>query len=164
MSISDKKLVLIVDDTPTNVAVVAGLLKDSFRTKVANNGEKAITLAAGPDRPDLILLDVTMSGMDGYQVCRRLKGHPSTRDIPVIFLTGETDEPAEEKGFNVGAVDYIHKPFSGPLVLARIRSQLALQEALVAAKEARKQADQSQVPYASASEALHASSVDRMET
>jgi adenylate cyclase len=142
MSISDKKLVLIVDDTPTNVAVVAGLLKDSFRTKVANNGEKAITLAAGPDRPDLILLDVTMSGMDGYQVCRRLKGHPSTRDIPVIFLTGETDEPAEEKGFNVGAVDYIHKPFSGPLVLARIRSQFALQEALIAATEARKQADQ----------------------
>lgn len=142
MVASSRRLVLIVDDTPTNVAVISGVLKDSFRTKVANNGEKALAIANGPEKPDLILLDVTMPGMDGYQVCRRLKGNPATRHIPVIFLTGKTDEADEEKGFHVGAVDYIHKPFSGPIVLARVRSQLALREALTEAKEAHNQADQ----------------------
>jgi adenylate cyclase len=141
MSGAEKKLVLIVDDTPTNIAVVSGLLKDSFQTKVATNGEKALAIATGPQKPDLILLDVMMPGMDGYEVCRRLKDNPATRDIPVIFLTAKTEEIDEEKGFDVGAVDYIHKPFSGPIVLARVRTQLALQEALTEAKDARKQAD-----------------------
>ena len=138
----DRKLILIVDDTPTNVAVVSGVLKDSFKTKVATNGEKALAISFGPEKPDLILLDVMMPGMDGYEVCRRLKDNPATRDIPVIFLTAKTDEVDEEKGFDVGAVDYIHKPFSAPIVLARVRNQLALQEALIEAKEARNQADQ----------------------
>jgi len=142
MRIPNKRLVLIVDDTPTNVAVVSGLLKDSFRTKIATNGEKAIAIADGSEKPDLILLDVTLPGMDGYEVCRRLKDNPATRDIPVIFLTGKIDEADEEKGFDVGAVDYIHKPFSGPLVIARVRNHLALQEAITEAKEARSQADQ----------------------
>jgi class 3 adenylate cyclase len=137
----DRKLVLIVDDTPTNVSVVSGVLKDSFRTKVATNGEKALAVATAAERPDLILLDVMMPGMDGYEVCRRLKDNPATRDIPVIFLTAKTEEVDEEKGFDVGAVDYIHKPFSGPIVLARVRTQLALQAALIEAQEARKQAD-----------------------
>ena len=83
-----------------------------------------------------------MPGMDGYEVCRRLKDIPGTRDIPIIFLTGKTDEMDEERGFDVGGVDYIHKPFSAPIVLARVRNQLALQEALAEAKEARNQADQ----------------------
>ena len=82
MSSSDRKLVLIVDDTPTNVAVISGVLKDSFRTKVATNGEKALAIATAPEKPDLILLDVMMPGMDGYEVCRRLKDNPVTRDIP----------------------------------------------------------------------------------
>ena len=125
-----KKLVLIVDDTPTNVAVVSGVLTDSFRTKVATNGEKALAIATGAEKPDLILLDVMMPGMDGYEVCRRLKDIPATRDIPIIFLTAKTDEVDEEKGFDVGGIDYIHKPFSAPIVLARVRTQLALQEAL----------------------------------
>ena len=142
MSIANKKLVLVVDDTPTNVAVVSGLLKDSFRTRIATNGEKALAIADGPEKPDLILLDVTMPGMDGYEVCRRLKDNPATRDIPIIFLTGKIDEADEEKGFDVGAVDYVHKPFSGPIVLARVRTQLALQEALIEARAARNQADQ----------------------
>jgi putative two-component system response regulator len=116
----DRKLVLIVDDTPTNVSVVSGVLKDSFRTKVATNGEKALAIATAAEKPDLILLDVMMPGMDGYEVCRRLKDNPATRDIPIIFLTAKTDELDEEKGFDVGAVDYIHKPFSGPIVLARV--------------------------------------------
>ena len=141
MSSHDKKLVLIVDDTPTNVAVVSGVLKDSYRTKVATNGEKALAIATAAEKPDLILLDVMMPGMDGYEVCRRLKDIPATRDIPIIFLTAKTEEVDEEKGFDVGAVDYIHKPFSGPIVLARVRTQLALQEALIEAQEARRQAD-----------------------
>ena len=125
MRVQDKRLVLIVDDTPTNVAVVSGVLKDSFRTKVATNGEKALAIATGAEKPDLILLDVMMPGMDGYEVCRRLKDIPATRDIPIIFLTAKTDEADEEKGFDVGGVDYIHKPFSAPIVLARVRTQLA---------------------------------------
>jgi adenylate cyclase len=139
---SEQKLVLIVDDTPTNVAVVSGVLKDSFRIKVATHGEKALAIATGADKPDLILLDVMMPGMDGYEVCRRLKDNPATRNIPIIFLTAKTAEVDEEKGFDVGGVDYIHKPFSAPIVLARVRTQLALKEALSEAQEARKQADQ----------------------
>jgi len=142
MPTSDNKLVLIVDDTPTNVGVVSGVLKDMYRTKVATNGEKALAIATGADKPDLILLDVMMPGMDGYEVCRRLKADPSTRDIPVIFLTAKIDALDEEKGFDVGAVDYIHKPFSGPIVLARVKTQLALQAALREAEEAREQADE----------------------
>jgi len=117
------KLILIVDDTPTNLGVVSGVLKDLYRTKVATNGEKALVLAAS-EKPDLILLDVMMPGMDGYEVCRRLKANPLTRDIPVIFLTAKISAVDEEIGFGVGAVDYIHKPFSAPLVLARVKTQL----------------------------------------
>jgi adenylate cyclase len=138
----DNKLVLIVDDTPTNVGVISGLLKGSYRTKVATNGEKALVLATAVEKPDLILLDVMMPGMDGYEVCRRLKANPVTREIPVIFLTAKTDALDEENGFEVGAVDYIHKPFSGPLVLARVKTQLALQAALAQAREAQNQADE----------------------
>src|SRR6516162_9367148 len=111
MSIVTKKLLLIVDDVPTNVAVLSGVLKDSFRTKVATNGEKALAIAFGPEKPDLILLDVMMPGMDGYEVCRRLKANPDTSEIPVIFVTARTEEVDEVKGFEVGAVDYIHEPF-----------------------------------------------------
>ena len=138
----DNKLVLIVDDTPTNVGVISGVLKGAYRTKVATNGEKALVLASAAEKPDLILLDVMMPGMDGYEVCRRLKANPVTRDIPVIFLTAKTDAIDEENGFEVGAVDYIHKPFSGPIVLARVRTQLALQAALGEARDARNQADE----------------------
>ena len=112
-----------------------GGLEGPFRTKVATNGEKALAIATAAEKPDLILLDVMMPGMDGYEVCRRLKDIPATRDIPIIFLTAKTDEVEEEKGFDVGAVDYIHKPFSAPIVLARIRTQLALREALIEAQE-----------------------------
>jgi adenylate cyclase len=142
MPSSERKLVLIVDDTPTNVAVVSGVLKDAYRTKVATNGEKALAIATAAQKPDLILLDVMMPGVDGFEVCRRLKANPDTREIPIIFLTAKTDSVDEEKGFEVGAVDYIHKPFSAPIVMARVRTQLALQDALAEAQDARKQADQ----------------------
>ena len=92
----EKKLVLIVDDTPTNVAVMSGVLKDSFRTKVATNGEKALAIANALEKPDLVLLDVMMPGMDGFEVCRRLKDNPITRDIPIIFLTAKIKEVDEE--------------------------------------------------------------------
>lgn len=142
MLTSDRRLILIVDDTPTNVAVISGLLKGAYKTKIATNGEKALAIANGAEKPDLILLDVMMPGMDGYEVCRRLKANPETAEIPVIFLTAKTDAVDEEKGFEVGAVDYIHKPFSGPIVLARVKTQLELQEALSQAHEARRQADE----------------------
>jgi class 3 adenylate cyclase len=142
MPTSASKSVLIVDDTPTNIAVISGVLKDLYRSKVATNGEKALVLAAASEKPDLILLDVMMPGMDGYEVCRRLKANPVTRDIPVIFLTAKTDIVDEENGFEVGAVDYIHKPFSAPIVLARVKTQLALQAALSEAHAARNQADE----------------------
>ena len=99
MSGASRKSVLIVDDTPTNVAVVSGVLKDLYKTKVATNGEKALALAAGPQKPDLILLDVTMPGMDGYEVCRNFKANPETTDIPVIFLTARTRFHRRGEGF-----------------------------------------------------------------
>ena len=123
------KSILIVDDTPINIGVISGALKDSYKTKVATNGEKALAIASGEDKPDLILLDVLMPVMDGYEVCRRLKANPDTREIPVIFLTGQTGTEDETKGFDVGAVDYIHKPFSEAVVKARVRTHLMLREA-----------------------------------
>ncbi len=126
---SPPKSILIVDDTPINIGVISGALKDSYKTKVATNGEKALAIASGDDKPDLILLDVLMPVMDGYEVCRRLKENPETRDIPVIFLTGQTGTEDETKGFEVGAVDYIHKPFSEAVVKARVRTHLMLREA-----------------------------------
>src|SRR5262245_61100435 len=136
MSSSDRKLILIVDDTPTNVAVILGLLKDSYRTRVATSGEKALAIATGAEKPDLILLDVMMPDIDGFEVCRRLKANPDTRGIPIIFLTAKTDSAEESKGFELGAADYIHKPFSAPVVLARIKTQIALHAALTRAHEA----------------------------
>jgi len=124
-----QKLILIVDDTPLNIGVISGALKDSYKTKVATNGEKALVLASAKDKPDLILLDIMMPGMDGYEVCSRLKADPSTSEIPVIFLTGQTSAEDETRGFAVGAVDYVHKPFSPAVVKARVRSHILLREA-----------------------------------
>jgi phosphoserine phosphatase RsbU/P len=125
----ERKSILIVDDTPINLGVISGALKDSFNTKVATNGEKALAIASGEEKPDLILLDVMMPGMDGYEVCRRLKANPATQNIPVIFLTGQTGTEDETKGFEVGAVDYIHKPFSAAIVKVRVHLHLMLREA-----------------------------------
>src|SRR6186713_459962 len=119
-----QKLILIVDDIPTNIGVISGALKDSYKTKIATNGEKALALASAEDKPDLILLDVMMPEMDGYEVCSRLKADPATREIPIIFLTAMSDAKDETKGFAVGAVDYIHKPFSPTVLLARVHTHL----------------------------------------
>jgi phosphoserine phosphatase RsbU/P len=124
-----QKAILIVDDTPINIGVISGALKDTYKTKVATNGEKALAISSGEDKPDLILLDVMMPVMDGYEVCRRLKANSATQNIPVIFLTGQTGAEDETRGFEVGAVDYIHKPFSEAVVKARVHTHLMLREA-----------------------------------
>jgi phosphoserine phosphatase RsbU/P len=126
---SIQKLILIVDDTPLNIGVISGALKDSYKTKVATNGKKALALASADVKPDLILLDVMMPSMDGYEVCSRLKADAATSEIPVIFLTGQTSAEDETRGFEVGAVDYVHKPFSPAVVKARVRSHILLREA-----------------------------------
>jgi sigma-B regulation protein RsbU (phosphoserine phosphatase) len=126
---AEKKLVLVVDDAPVNLQVVRSILKDDFKIRIATSGAKALDLAKAKPYPDLILLDVTMPDMDGYEVCGILKATPEVRDIPVIFLTGKTETEDETKGFQVGAVDYIHKPFSPAVVKARVHTHLVLREA-----------------------------------
>ncbi len=122
----ERATILVVDDTPENLTLMSTLLKDDYKVKVANGGEKALKIAASDSPPDLILLDIMMPGMDGYEVCRRLKSDPSTADIPVIFLTAKSDMEDEQKGLALGAVDYIIKPISPPIVMARIKNHLAL--------------------------------------
>ena len=125
----EKRLLLLVDDDSENIQVVHSILKDQYKIRVAMNGTKALELAKMEPLPDLILLDVMMPQMDGYTVCSRLKADPKTCDTPVIFLTGKTEVADETRGFEVGAVDYIHKPFSPPIVTARVRTHLMLRDA-----------------------------------
>ncbi|MBI3131834.1 MAG: diguanylate cyclase [Acidobacteria bacterium] len=117
--------VLLVDDSVSNLRTLTQGLRHECKLLVANRGEVALELAER-EQPDLILLDVVMEGMDGHETCRRLKAHPRTRGIPVIFITGKREEVDEIRGFELGAVDYITKPFSLPLVQQRIRTQLEL--------------------------------------
>ena len=120
--------ILVVDDTPDNLMLMSGLLKDDYHVKVANSGEKALKIAQSETPPDLILLDVMMPEMDGYEVCRRLQQDPKTWHIPIIFLTAKSQSEDEAKGFELGAVDYITKPISPPIVMARVKTQLTLAE------------------------------------
>jgi adenylate cyclase len=124
------KTILIVDDTPANIAAALAILKDQYRTRVATSGTKALEQAGAADKPDLILLDVTMPDMDGYEVCARLKADPETASIPVVFLTARTEAEDEAKGFELGAVDYIHKPFNPTVVRARVHTHLLLRDTL----------------------------------
>ena len=116
--------VLIVDDERANIDLMVGLLKPDYRTLVATSGEQALRRAAGEPRPDMILLDVMMPGMDGYEVCRRLKADAATSAIPVIFVTAMSDVGDETAGFALGAVDYITKPISPPIVQARVKAHI----------------------------------------
>lgn len=118
--------ILVVDDTPANLALMSSLLKDAYKVKVANCGERALEIANSDTPPDLILLDIMMPGIDGYEVCRRLKGQATTKDIPIIFLTSMADVENESMGFALGAVDYISKPFNQTVVKARIRVHIQL--------------------------------------
>ncbi|QPK63623.1 response regulator [Methylomonas sp. LL1] len=121
----DSYQVLLVDDEPNNLKVLQQILKDRFELIFAINGEKALA-AASEHQPDIILLDIMMPGMDGYQVCRQLKQNPATAHIPVIFVTAMSEMEDEARGFDVGAVDYIQKPVSGPIVLRRVQTHLSL--------------------------------------
>ena len=121
----DKPVVLVVDDIPENLVLASALLKDLYRVKAATSGEKALTIAR-TEPPDLILLDVMMPGMDGYETCAWLKSDAALKQIPVIFLTAKGDVQDEEKGFALGAVDYIVKPLSPTLLLARVKTHLEL--------------------------------------
>ncbi|MDD3609628.1 MAG: response regulator [Halothiobacillaceae bacterium] len=118
--------ILVVDDTPENVDVLRGILQPDYRVKVAMNGQRALSIMRNGELPDLILLDVMMPGLSGYDVCRQLKEDVTTAAIPVIFVTALTDVEDEEYGFRAGAVDYITKPVSAPIVRARVRTHLAL--------------------------------------
>ena len=126
---NNEKTVLIVDDVAGNLDVLSGILKNEYRLKIATNGKKAIQIANGSEKPDLILLDIMMPEMDGYEVCRKLKQSHRTKDIPIIFVTALGEVKDEAKGLNLGAVDYITKPVSPPIVKARVRNQLAFQQA-----------------------------------
>lgn len=121
-----KQTVLVVDDVPEYIDILAAILKKDYRVKFAINGEKTLAIAREKDPPDLILLDVEMPDMDGYEVCRQLKQQEDTRKIPVIFVTAHQESEAEEKGFDIGGVDYITKPVNPSIVKARVRTQLAL--------------------------------------
>src|SRR5215469_7550251 len=128
MTTLERKTVLLVDDSPANIQAANSILKEDYKIRAATNGPKALQLANTEPAPDVILLDVMMPESDGYEVCAQLKGSPETREIPVIFLTSLTGTEDETRGFEVGAVDYIHKPFSPPVVKARVRTHLMLRE------------------------------------
>ncbi len=130
-----KSRILVVDDERFNRNLLADLLKPNHTVVLAKSGSQALDKAAS--KPDLILLDIMMPDMDGYEVCRRLKAEPATRDIPVIFVTSMQDPEDEMKGLEIGAIDYITKPFSTPIVRARVRNHLELQQARRKVAEAR---------------------------
>ncbi len=124
-----KPVVLVVDDTPQNLKLMVELLRDQYLTLVANSGQRALAVARGAQQPDIILLDIMMPEMDGYEVLRQLKQDASTRHIPVIFLTAKSEIDDETHGLELGAVDYITKPISPPIVLARLKAQLLVKDA-----------------------------------
>jgi len=124
-----KPKLLIVDDETLYINILVDLLKDDYKTVVAKNGAQALKRVADDPLPDLVLLDILMPDMDGYEVCRLLKDNPRTQNIPVIFLTVKSEVSDEVRGFELGAVDYIAKPMSPPIVRARVRSQLELHKA-----------------------------------
>ena len=122
----EQAVILVVDDIPENIDVLSGVLRPQYRVKAALNGRRALAIARAEPKPDLILLDIMMPGMDGYDICRRLKADPRTSAIPVIFVTAKSEVEDERQGLELGAVDYIIKPVSPAIVLARVQTQLAL--------------------------------------
>ena len=124
----DKICILIVDDTPENIDILRSILGDKYKLKVALNGEKALEIAKGFPKPDLILLDVIMPGLNGYEVCEILKSKPETKDISIIFQTSKNTPLDEKKAFELGATDYITKPFVPEVVKSRINARIRLLE------------------------------------
>jgi CheY-like chemotaxis protein len=143
-STDPRATILVVDDTPQNLSLMSDLLEAHYSVRLAPSGVRALKIVA-THPPDLILLDIMMPEMDGYEVCRALKANPETRDIPVIFLTAMDSMEDEEKGLLAGAVDYITKPISPPILLARARNQLALKAAADKLREQNLQLEQERV-------------------
>ncbi|MEZ9515612.1 two-component system response regulator [Vibrio splendidus] len=123
---SQKPIVLVVDDTPSNLDVLTAILKDTYKVKVAINGTIGIKIAKMVPQPDLILLDIMMPDIDGYEVCRQLKAQPNTAHIPIIFVTAKIGPEAEVKGLALGAVDYLTKPITPEIALQRVKTHIAL--------------------------------------
>ncbi|MDD5228862.1 MAG: two-component system response regulator [Methylococcales bacterium] len=121
-----KETILVVDDTPVNLTLISEILKHEYKIKVANNGQTALKIAQSNTPPDLILLDIMMPDIDGYEVCKQLKHDTRTQNIPVIFLTAKNEASDEARGFGLGAVDYITKPICPSIILARIRTYLEM--------------------------------------
>jgi len=121
---STKPAILIVDDKPVNIQSVSNQLKEDYRILVATSGAKALEIATGNNPPDLILPDIQMPEMDGYEVCTRLKADTRTLTIPVIFVNAKDSAEDEEKGLSLGAADYISKPYKPQIVRARVKTQI----------------------------------------
>src|SRR5574343_1563184 len=121
-----KQSILVVDDTPENIDLLSEVLCDDYRIRVATSGEKALKIVYSDDPPDLILLDIMMPGISGREICRRLKANPDRRRSAIIFVTSMSSTEDEKRGLETGAVDYITKPISPPIVEARVRTHLAL--------------------------------------
>ncbi len=118
--------ILVVDDMAANIAILSDLLKESYKVKIANSGKRALELARAKEKPDLILLDIEMPRMSGYDVCQELKASSSTKDIPIIFVSAKTSANDEEYGLNLGAIDYIKKPFHPAIVKIRVKNHIEL--------------------------------------
>ncbi len=126
---TQQQSVLIVDDTPSSLELIGNILKQHYQVKVAKNGETALRIAHSTVKPDIILLDIMMPEMDGYDICRLLKQDAYTAAIPVMFLTARIDLESETYGLSLGAVDYIYKPINPPILLARVKTQLQVKAA-----------------------------------
>ena len=130
LDFTSKPTVLVVDDSADNLEVISGLLKGQYRIKVANNGEKGLQIARSDSPPDLILLDIMMPELSGYEVCTRLKSNRATSHIPIIFLTALSSAEDERKGLELGAEDYVTKPVSPAILLARVKTHLRIKAAV----------------------------------
>lgn len=126
--LDDKACILLVDDEPANIQLIAGYIKDDYQIKVATSGEQCLKIANSKEKPDLILLDVEMPIMNGYDVCEQLKSEPTTASIPVIFVTAMQTEEDEEKALMLGAVDFLTKPVRPAILIARIKTQVILKK------------------------------------
>lgn len=121
----DKQTLLVVDDTPENIDLLIGLLKEQYLIKAARNGRLALKIARLPNPPDLVLLDIQMPEMDGFEVCAELKNNPSTAKIPVIFISGDIGDDERRKGDELGAVGYLTKPIEPHKLKSAIDTALA---------------------------------------
>ncbi len=123
-----KYTILVVDDEPTNVAVLNAMLRSTYKIKAALNGKDAIRLAEKHPQPDIILLDVIMEDMDGFEVCKALKSNNNTAHIPIVFVTALNEPKSDKKGIELGAIDFFNKPYSSHIILKRIENHLSYQQ------------------------------------